>query len=373
MGGVQTVAFEIAQFLKGKEWNVHVVTNRYPRSLKSKETNNDLEIRRFLLLHSPTKYLKSGRLDLFFGWVFSKPFNLIRLFIFFKKNNPKLVHIHFPDNQIFESLLLQKYFGFKSIISFHGNDIEKISKQTSFRFKMITSLLIKADLITGCSEYVLNQIKDKFPIVDERKLMPLYNGVSKNFLNVALKTSKSDYIFSAGRFVPNKGLNILSSLFLDDIKRTLIIAGGLKDEFIKNGNTISNNVSLVGKLNPKEISQYLQNSNLTVVPSINESFGIFIAEALCCGSPVISTNVGGIPELISIAQKGLDNDEKIIFNQWVKLVSPTAEAISKGINSVLDNCESIKDFLLLIPKIRKQFQWDERLKEFNLKINELAE
>lgn len=371
MGGVQTVALEIAQYLKGKKWNVHVVTNRYPRSLDAKESKNDMEITRFLFLHSPTQYLKSGRLDLFLSWVFLKPINLIRLFIYFKKNNPKIVHIHFPDNQIFESLVLQKVFKFKSIISFHGHDIEKISNQSSFRLKMITSLLVNADLITGCSNYVINQIKEKFPFIEDKKVMPLYNGVSKNFLNTELKTSKSDYIFSAGRFIPNKGFDILSTVFKDDIKRKLIIGGGIKDEF-NNGNSISDNVSIVGKLNQKELSHYLNNSNLTVVPSKNESYGILIAEALCCGSPVVATNVGGIPEVISIAQKGLDDEENIIFNQWVKLELPTAEAISKGISSVLENGKPIKDFLLLIPKIRKQFRWEERLTNYYRKLNEIS-
>ena len=41
-----------------------------------------------------------------------------------------------------------------------------------------------------------------------------------------------------------------------------------------------------------------------------EAYGILLAEALCCGSPVVITNVGGISETISLAKNNLNSDEE---------------------------------------------------------------
>ena len=51
-------------------------------------------------------------------------------------------------------------------------------------------------------------------------------------------------------------------------------------------------------LDRTQIINKLKFAKLTIVPSIKEPYGIIVAEAICCGSPLVATNVGGIPEII---------------------------------------------------------------------------
>ena len=366
VGGVQTVSLEIAKYLKENNWKVQIITNRYPITLKSVESKDGLDIKRFLFLHSPINYIKSGRFDLLLVWFFLKPINLLCLYFFFLKNKPEIVHIHFPENQIFEALVMQKLFRFKSIISFHGNDIEKVNSisMRSLKYKFIQSLLKEASMVTGCSDFVLNQIKKKFPFIEEKTNMSLYNGVSAPFLTKDVNAIRNENIFIAARNEPVKGIDLIKNLKLQN---SILIAGSGYSE-----KQLISNVIIMGELTSNEIADHLYRCKIAVIPSKREAFGIVVAEALCCGSPVVATNVGGIPEVIALATENLNNQERVVFNQWVKLVSPTSEAISKGINSIITEKTPIINYLSLVQKIRSQFYWNRLLNDYHYALKKLV-
>tara|TARA_B100000519_G_scaffold145816_1_gene126655 strand:+ start:12140 stop:13300 length:1161 start_codon:yes stop_codon:yes gene_type:complete len=361
IGGVQTAAIEIGQFLQINNWDVTFITNHYPRELKQDESLKNMKIYRFIFLHSPLNYIKSYRLDLFAAWMFYKPIVFIKLFFLFIKIRPKLVHIHFPDNQVIEALLLKKLFNFKLIVSFHGNDIEKLKSISikSFRFLIIEQLLLESVIITGCSNYITKQVENIFPKVNLEKLMTLHNGVGKEFENPSLQKEKDGCFFTAARNDPVKGINLVFSLAETFKEKSIKIAG---KGFEKVGD--KSNIIVLGPIDSSEIMKNMSQCSIVIVPSTSEAFGIVVAEALCCGSPVVATNVGGIPEVMKLAQSDLTQNEISIFNVWVKLVEPTDKSLNEGINNILKNTNSIQDYLEIIPKIQKQFFWDTRLKKY---------
>ena len=56
--------------------------------------------------------------------------------------------------------------------------------------------------------------------------------------------------------------------------------------------------------------------------------------------------------------------EKRIFDSWVKLVEPNVDSIQNGIDSILRNNSSIKDYLSLVTQFQSQFLWIKRLELF---------
>ena len=123
------------------------------------------------------------------------------------------------------------------------------------------------------------------------------------------------------------------------------------------------NIDLIGPISKIEIAKYLSMAQLTAIPSKMEAYGILLAEALCCGSPVVITNVGGVSETISLAKNNLNSNEKEIFDQFVILVEPDAFSIKNGIETLM-NSYTISQYLELVPKIRTEFKWSKRLEYF---------
>ena len=125
------------------------------------------------------------------------------------------------------------------------------------------------------------------------------------------------------------------------------------------------NVRFLGPLESSKIIKNMSRCSVTIIPSRNEAYGIVIAEALCCGSPIVATNVGGIPEVLDLAKKNLTPNEISIFQYWVKLVDPDIQSLILGINEILKNSHSIEHYLKIIPKIQKVFQWNNLLKNYH--------
>jgi glycosyltransferase involved in cell wall biosynthesis len=263
-------------------------------------------------------------------------------------------------------------FRFKLIISLHGNEVERmgILKKKTLRYYFYEKLFYSAEYITGCSKYLLDEFQKIFPQIESGKYFTLHNGVGKLHLTQNVTENKNNHIFTAARFVPKKGLKLIFEAFQQDTDFALLIAGGNENELESLKLEIKNGISLLGELNPADVAKQLAASKITVIPSITEPYGIIVAEAICCGSPVVATNVGGIPEVIALAKKNLNSVEQVIFDRWVKVVDPEVATIRSGIDSVLKNYSDLEDYINLVPNIRKQFYWSKRLDQYH---NLLAE
>ena len=124
-------------------------------------------------------------------------------------------------------------------------------------------------------------------------------------------------------------------------------------------------ISLLGELSPADMARHLATNKVTVITSIIEPYGIIVAEAICCGSPVVATNVGGIPEVIALAKSNFSEEEEKVFNTWVKLVEPETEAIRVGLNKIMENYSGLEEYIKLVSKVRKQFSWSKRLNQYH--------
>ena len=198
------------------------------------------------------------------------------------------------------------------------------------------STLEKVKTIITVSENNQKILQKLYP-EHKKKIKVIYNGIDISWWqsqtlrftdedrktikkNIFLADTDTLIIISIAELHERKGLKYLIEAIPDIIKKypetKLVIIGEGKDrknlEHLIGRLGIENHVLLAGK--QKEIPKVLKSSDIFVLPSLREAFGLVILEAMITGLPVIASKVGGIPEIIN-NKNGLlvesENPEKL--------------------------------------------------------------
>ncbi len=152
-------------------------------------------------------------------------------------------------------------------------------------------------LFTGCSNYISKQIADYTPV------KTVYNGVDISKYQYQEKVENDAPLMFLGRIEEIKGVHIAVEIALKKNKR-LWIAGNIPKE----GKTyfrdkiapfLNDRIQYVGAVNDAQKNEMLGQSLALLMPILwNEPFGIVMAEAMACGTPVLGFKRGSIPEVI---------------------------------------------------------------------------
>jgi glycosyltransferase involved in cell wall biosynthesis len=138
-----------------------------------------------------------------------------------------------------------------------------------------------------------------------RYLATVYNGLRVEEFNFTAQAE--DYLLFFGRIHPDKGTAEAIKIALQS-KKKLLIAGIVQDQayFDKEVKPfIGDQVVFLGAAGPEQRNQLLGKASALLHPiSFDEPFGLSVAEALLCGTPVIAFNRGSMPELIRHEQVG---------------------------------------------------------------------
>lgn len=175
------------------------------------------------------------------------------------------------------------------------------------------------------------------------------NLVGKEFYYTNHTCKNQEFtIVSVGRLNHGKGFDLLiQALFeikdkLPKYWQTIIIGDGEYKEELQqliNKLNLQSNIHLIGKKNKKDIVALLQQSNLFILPSRNETFGVVYIEAMACGLPIIATDCGG-PRDIVTEYNGL-----LIPNEDVDALSAAILYMAKNINkydrkAIAEDCQA---------------------------------
>ncbi len=153
------------------------------------------------------------------------------------------------------------------------------------------------------------------------KLVTVLNGIQQNYRRansrVRFDPSKINLLF-VGRHDPQKGLDIVLDAMsrIADCPVHLHVLGESVVSKGRFGNGVSGNVSLHGWMPRERVFDFVAESDAVVMPSRWEGFGLVAVEAMRMGRPVIASNRGALPEIISDGRTGfivdIDRPETLV-------------------------------------------------------------
>jgi len=197
----------------------------------------------------------------------------------------------------------------------------------------------KSKRIITVSEFEKERIRSffGFPDSDER-LKAVYNGVSQHFKPVREKEKLSEvrekyslpdsFLFFLGNTDPKKNTERVLNAYAGYVKESesplplvlLDYEERMLDQVLKNQNieNIREYIILPGYVVNKDLPSIYSMSKVFLYPSLRESFGIPMLEAMSCGTPVITSNTSSMPEVSGGAAKIVDPTDRDAIKEAIK-------------------------------------------------------
>ncbi len=203
----------------------------------------------------------------------------------------------------------------------YNNKIEKLKNKRR-------KILVNADKVIAVSNF-MNEVAQLIE-VQENKIQTIYNSVdfikSDSFNTNAVENIKKQYggnkkiIVTACRLAPWKGVGGIIKIMskLDNVN-FLVLGDGQELENLKKLASklgIDNKVHFLGKIKQAEMINYFKSADLFILNTNYEGLSHTILEVMTAGTPVLTTNVGGNPEVIEDSKDGLlvefNNEQELL-------------------------------------------------------------
>lgn len=232
--------------------------------------------------------------------------------------NLDLLHVHYAIPHATSAYLARQILkdktDLKVITTLHGTDITLVGLEPSF-LHLVKFSIEQSDGVTTVSRYLKEKTITNYDVDKEIEVI-------HNFIDCDLYKPEPSCAFKA-RFAPNnEKILIHTSNFRavkrvqDTIKILALVRKEVDAKLVLVGDgpersecermirelDLQNSVVFLGK--QEGLSDILNAADLFLIPSQSESFGLAALEAMACGLPVVSSSVGGLPELIKHNETG---------------------------------------------------------------------
>jgi len=213
---------------------------------------------------------------------------------------------------------------YRKILSGSGSSYQKFGNV--YRRMVVPKIMKKSRKIITVSHFERKRISEFFGMNGSEQLKAVYNGVSGHFrpvtdetelLRVKKKYSLPDqFFFFLGNTDPKKNTKGTLKAYSDFVKQTgseirLVMLDYDKQELERLLDEIGNyglisRIILTGYVANTDLPAIYSQCNAFLYPSLRESFGIPILEAMACGVPVITSNTSSMPEVAGDAALIID-------------------------------------------------------------------
>jgi len=247
--------------------------------------------------------------------------------------------------------------GFPYVVTVHGTDLKGFKQDKRYHTYALKGAQNARKVIT-ISKQVDRETKELYHIEDEKRKI-VYNGYDTKLFKVKNVSRKEalekfgineipDYIISfTGKLAHFKGVDIL-------LKAAKIYENQMKEKVL----TLElKNTFFLGYISDEQLIDLYNIADVSTVPSRSEPFGLVAIEALACGTPVVGTNQGGLPDFINEDIGALvDVEDDIALAEAIinELVRPDKKERRKQAHEYAVNNFSWKNTIKEVEKIYKE-------------------
>ena len=345
-GGSGVVATELGLELARRGHEIHFITYSQPVRLALLNPNvhyHEVNVPEYPLFHFQPYELALS----------SKLVDMVKL------HKIELLHVHYAIPHAYAGYMAKqmlKHEGIKipMVTTLHGTDITLVGSHPFYK-PAVTFSINKSDIVTSVSQSLKDETYKLFDIKKDIEVIPNFIEINKPRLDEnapcqrALMASKEERIithisnFRAIKRIPDV-VKVFDKIQKKIPAKLMMVGEGPekeKAEILCEELGISDKVIFFG--NSNDIDKILCYTDLFLLPSETESFGLAALEAMACGVPVISSNSGGLPE--------------VNFNGISGYLSDVGDVddMAKNALAILEDDEELSKFKQNALNVAKQF------------------
>lgn len=317
------------------------------KGAKTKDRFDDITVRRFRYAF-PSKYENVA-----YGQFKKTTFYPLKMLLYIAtefwttllvslRTRPAVINAHWLIPQGFVAVLVAPLVDARTVVSIHGSDVFTLNGKYMRKVKRF--VLQRADVVITNSSATQAKCTELWP-GREYPIVPMGVDVSK--FAVPRRRHDGFSVLFVGRLAPNKGVRYLCEAvaLLREQFRDMhldIVGDGPEraalEQFITD-NGLQSIVTFAGWVQPDELPERYAMADIFAGPSVEdergtrEALGLVFAEALAAGIPVVTTDVGGIKDIVQDRVNGLvvpQRDARAIADALASLHDHPKEAAAMG-------------------------------------------
>ncbi|HET6542302.1 MAG TPA: N-acetyl-alpha-D-glucosaminyl L-malate synthase BshA [Chryseolinea sp.] len=299
-GGSGVVATELGKALAKEGHKIHFITYSQPTRLDFLNENlfyHEVDFRSYPLFEFPPYELALA----------SKMVSVV------KNEKLDLLHVHYAiphASAAYMARQILKTHGvtIPFVTTLHGTDITLVGKDVSYE-PVVTFSINQSDGVTAVSEDLRRETYASFKITNDIEVIPNFIDLEKfkkqkkEHFKKAICPNGEALVVHTSNFRKVKRVQDVVKVFANlhnEIPSKLLMIGDgperTRAENMCRDLDINDAVRFLGKL--EAVEEVLSVADLFLMPSEKESFGLAALEAMACEVPVISSDAGGLPELV---------------------------------------------------------------------------
>src|ERR1035437_15707 len=304
-GGSGVIATELGKALALRGHQVHFISYALPFRLNSFVENvvfHEVEMSSYPLFEFPLYTLALA----------SKMVEVAKF------EHLDLLHVHYAIPHASSAYLAKQIINgsqkLKITTTLHGTDITLVGLEPSF-LPLVKFSIEESDGVTAVSRFLKEKTLTNYNINKDIEVIPnfvdtqLYKPMQDDCIRKRLATEGEKILVHTSNFRQVKRVTDVIKVFdivQKEIPSKLLLIGDGPDrsecERLTRQLDLNDKVKFLGK--QEGLVEILSCSDLFLIPSQSESFGLAALEAMSCGLPVVSSSVGGLPELVKHNETG---------------------------------------------------------------------